>query len=133
MSGKATAFTYDGLSRRVSIASTPPGGGSATTSSYLWCGSHICQARRSGATTTRVNSSRAHRASPTTYGIDQIGSVRRAFASTSSAPAYSYDPYGVPLQGTAPVTDFVYAGMFYNADSGLYLTRYRAYDPMAGR
>src|SRR5262249_40230875 len=41
--------------------------------------------------------------------------------------------YGVPLQGTAPATDFVYAGMFYNADSGLYLTNYRAYDPVAGR
>jgi RHS repeat-associated protein len=59
--------------------------------------------------------------------------VRRAFASTSSAPAYSYDPYGVPLQATAPLTDFVYGGMFYNADSGLYLTLYRAYDPVAGR
>jgi RHS repeat-associated protein len=70
---------------------------------------------------------------PFYYGIDQIGSVRRAFASPTSAPAYSYDPYGVPLQATAPVTDFVYGGMFYNADSGLYLTTYRAYDPAAGR
>jgi RHS repeat-associated protein len=70
---------------------------------------------------------------PYYYGIDQIGSVRRAFASTSSAPAYSYDAYGVPLQATAPVTDFVYAGTFYNADSGLYLTKYRGYDPVAGR
>ncbi|MBS0219679.1 MAG: hypothetical protein JSR91_02960 [Proteobacteria bacterium] len=58
--------------------------------------------------------------------------MRRA-SSPSSAPAYSYDPYGIPLQGTAPVTDFVYGGMFYNADSGLYLTKYRAYDPVAGR
>jgi RHS repeat-associated protein len=32
-----------------------------------------------------------------------------------------------------PLTDFVYAGMFYNADSGLYLTQYRAYDAVAGR
>jgi RHS repeat-associated protein len=67
------------------------------------------------------------------YGIDQIGSVRRVFASTSSAPAYGYDPYGTPLQATAPLTDFVYGGMFYNADSGLYLTKYRAYDPVTGR
>jgi RHS repeat-associated protein len=59
--------------------------------------------------------------------------VRRVFASTTSAPAYGYDPYGVPLQGTAPTTDFVYAGMFYNADSGLFLTNYRAFDPVAGR
>jgi hypothetical protein len=44
--------------------------------------------------------------------------VRRVFASAASAPAYSYDPYGNALQGTAPLTDFNYAGMFYNADSG---------------
>jgi RHS repeat-associated protein len=55
------------------------------------------------------------------------------FASTSSAPAYSYDSYGNALQTIAPVTDFNYAGMFYNADSGLYLTQYRVYDPVAGR
>ena len=72
-------------------------------------------------------------AQPYYYGPDQIGSVRRVFASASSAPAYAYDPYGNPLQGTAPLTDFNYAGMFYNADSGLYLTQYRAYDPVAGR
>jgi RHS repeat-associated protein len=70
---------------------------------------------------------------PYYYGVDQIGSVRRVFASASSAPAYSYDPYGNPLQATAPLTDFGYAGMLYNADSGLDLTRYRAYDPVAGR
>ena len=72
-------------------------------------------------------------AQPYYYGPDQIGSVRRVFASTASAPAYSYDPYGNALQGTAPLTDFNYAGMFYNADSGLYLTQYRAYDPVSGR
>jgi RHS repeat-associated protein len=59
--------------------------------------------------------------------------VRRVFASASSAPAYGYDPYGNALQATAPLTDFGYAGMFTNADSGLYLTRYRAYDPATGR
>ena len=59
--------------------------------------------------------------------------MRRVFASAASAPAYSYDPYGNALQGTAPLTDFNYAGMFYNVDSGLYLTQYRAYDPVSGR
>jgi RHS repeat-associated protein len=59
--------------------------------------------------------------------------VRRVFASATSAPAYGYDPYGNALQGTAPLTDFNYAGMFYNADSGLYFTQFRAYDPLMGR
>jgi RHS repeat-associated protein len=138
VSGKATAFTYDGLGRRVTIASTPPGGGSATTTSYLWCGSVICQARNAGNTAIRSYYSEGELVpgtpnQPFYYGKDQIGSVRRAFASTSSAPACSYDPYGIPLQATAPVTDLVYAGMFFNADSGLYLTKNRVFDPVAGR
>src|SRR4029078_10169812 len=67
------------------------------------------------------------------YGQDHLGSVRRVFASTVSAPAYSFSPYGQPLQGTTPLTDFGFAGMLYNPDSGLYLTNFRAYDPVAGR
>ncbi len=72
-------------------------------------------------------------AQPYYYGPDQIGSVRRVFASASSAPAFGYDPWGNALQTSGFLTDFNYAGMFYNADSGLYLTQYRAYDPVAGR
>jgi hypothetical protein len=37
-------------------------------------------------------------AQPYYYGPDQIGSVRRVFASASSAPAYGYDPYGNALR-----------------------------------
>ncbi len=135
--GKQTAFTYDGLGRRRTIASTPPGGGSATTTAYLWCGENICQARDGSNTPIRSYYEEGEYVpgGPQTlyYGLDQIGSVRRVFASTTSATAYGYDPYGLPLQVTAPPTDFVYAGMFYNADSGLYLTNYRAYDPIGGR
>jgi RHS repeat-associated protein len=106
--------------------------------SYIWCGSKICQARNASNSPIRGYYSEGEYLPGTSsqsyyYGLDQIGSVRRVFASTTSAPAYGYDPYGSALQNTAPLTDFNYAGMFYNADSGLYLTRYRAYDPMAGR
>jgi len=137
-SGKATAFSYDGLSRRTAIASTPTGGSGTVTTSYIWCGARICQARNASGATTKEYFSEGEfvpgsPAQPYYYGPDQIGSVRRVFASTSSAPAYSYDPYGNALQPTAPLTDFNYAGLFYNADSGLYLTQYRAYDPVSGR
>jgi RHS repeat-associated protein len=67
------------------------------------------------------------------YGVDQIGSVRRAFIDSSMAPEYEFDPYGAALLPTARVTDFGYAGMFFHHASGLYLTQYRAYDPVAGR
>ncbi len=136
--GKQTGFAYDGLDRRTAISSTPAGGGSAVTTSYLWCGSRPCQARNGTNAVTRGYYAEGELvpgapAQPYYYGSDQLGSVRRAFASTSSAPAYGYDPYGNALQATAPLTDFGYAGMLYNADSGLYLTQYRAYNPVAGR
>lgn len=135
--GKQTAFAYDGLSRRTTITSTPAAGSPVATS-YIWCGTGICQARNAGNAATRNYYSEGELASgspsqPYYYGPDQIGSVRRAFASTSSAPAYSYDPYGNALQTTAPATDFAYARMFFSADSGLYLTQYRAYDAVAAR
>ncbi len=137
-SGKATAFSYDGLSRRTAIASTPTGGGSTVTTSYLWCGARLCQAHNASNAITREYFAEGEflPGSPSQtyyYGPDQIGSVRRVFASTSSATAYGYDPYGNALQPTTPLTDFNYAGMFFNADSGLYLTQYRAYDPLSGR
>jgi len=136
--GKATAFAYDGLGRRVSIAETPPAGGTPVTTSYLWCGDALCQARDGSNVTTRSYYDEGEfvpgaPGQPYFYGIDQLGSVRRAFASASSAPAYAYDPYGVPLSGPAPVTDFGFAGLFNHQASGLNLTLYRAYDPIAGR
>ena len=138
LSGKQTTFAYDGLSRRTAIASTPVGGGGTVTTSYVWCGARICQARNASDAVTRGYYTEGEfvpgsPAQPYYYGPDQLGSVRRVFASASSAPAYGYDPYGNALQTTAPLTDFGYARMIYNADSGLYLTQYRAYDPNAGR
>jgi RHS repeat-associated protein len=38
----------------------------------------------------------------------------------------------VPLQTTAPLTDFGYAGLITEPDSGLGLATYRAYDPRVG-
>jgi RHS repeat-associated protein len=125
-----------GLGRRTSITSTPAGG-SAVTTSYLWCGSRISQARNAAGAVTRSYYAEAEYlpgpAQPLYYAPDQLGTVRRGFAGPTNAPAYAYDPYGQKLQAGAPLTDFTYAGMFANADSGLYLTKYRAYDPAAGR
>jgi len=134
MPGKATAFAYDGLGRRTAITSTPGGGGSPVTTSYIWCGSEPCQARDSGNAVTRsyYDEGEFLPGSPAQsyyYAPDRIGSVRRVFGATGS-PTYDYDPYGVPLQTTAAVTDFGYAGMFGNPDSGLGLTWYRGYDPV---
>jgi RHS repeat-associated protein len=135
--GKQTAFAYDGAGRRIAISSTPAGGPTATAS-YVWCNESLCQARNAGGATKRAYYDEGELvpgapAQSYYYGIDQLGSVRRSFASTGGAPAYAFDPYGRALQGTAPLTEFGYAGMLYNVESGLYLTNFRAYDPFAGR
>ncbi len=136
MGATLTAFAYDGLGRRIQITSTPPGGGTATTTNYVWCGMRLCEARSSGGAATKGYYAEGEyavgSAASAYYAPDRLDSVRRVFTSTSS-PTYDYDPYGAPLQTTAPVTDFNYAGMFYNADSGLYLATYRPYDPTPGR
>ena len=129
MPGKQTAFTYNGMGERVAITATPAGGGSAVTISYIWCGLKPCQARDASNTVTREYLAEGEYVPGTTpvslyYGSDQIGTVRRVFSSDGTAPSYAYDAYGDPLQSTAPVTDFTYAGMFANADSGLALTQY---------
>lgn len=135
--GKQTAFAYDGLGRRTAITSTPSGGGPVTTG-YVWCGVRLCQARNGSNALTRAYFDEGEFVAGTTaqslfYGPDKLGSVRRVFASTTSAPAYNYDPYGNALQTTSRLTDFGYEQMFYNSESGLYLTPYRAYDPVTGR
>ncbi|MFX7914655.1 RHS repeat-associated core domain-containing protein, partial [Acinetobacter baumannii] len=53
--------------------------------------------------------------------------------SDGTAPAYDYDPYGTPLQSTAPITDFGYASLFTAGNIGLNLATFRAYDPATGR
>jgi RHS repeat-associated protein len=105
--------------------------------SYIWCGARPCQARNASNAVTRAYYAEGEftPGSPAVsayYAPDQIGSVRRVFTS-ASAPVYDYDPYGAPLQTTSPATDFGWAGMFNQADAGLYLTPARAYSPVLGR
>jgi len=65
---------------------------------------------------------------------DQLGSVRRVYDGTSAlTSAFDYDPWGrVTVAAGASLPKFGYAGYFYHPPSGLWLTKYRAYDPDLG-
>ena len=66
--------------------------------------------------------------------FDHLGSVREVTDRNGNVVSrYDYDPFGrlTINQGTAP--RFGFAGYFYHAPSGLYLTKFRAYDPDLAR
>jgi len=71
------------------------------------------------------------------YTRDHLGSVRELCdGSGNKLTRYSYDPYGRTtasyISGSTNAT-FQYARMYTHQTSGLYLTKYRAYDPNTGR
>jgi RHS repeat-associated protein len=138
--GVHSSFAYDGLGRRIAITDTASG--RTTRTHYVWCGRQICQSRNGVTSVQRLYYPEGEVIAASKesfyYGPDQVGSVRDVFASSpafSMVQSYDYDPYGDPTTSRAsgPLTDFRYAGMFYHSDSGLYLTRYRAYDPRTSR
>jgi len=138
--GYTTAISYDGLGRRIAIATTT--GGVATTLHYGWCGAALCQERTATDAVARrylaegeadlVNNNALF------YATDHLGSVRDVVSLPSGLIAnhFDYDPYGnvtTALGSHLTYTDFRYAGLFYLQTSGLYLATNRAYDPTVGR
>src|SRR5262249_7061883 len=66
---------------------------------------------------------------------DHVGSVRLLSGQQGTAmQRLGYDPFGLPSNPTRPDSiSFGYGGMLFDNDAGLYLTRFRAYDPELGR
>jgi len=137
-SGGATSnFAYDGLSRRVSIIEKNSGGTVTSTKLYLWTGSEIAEERSSGTTVTKRFFPQGEQQSGTDYYYtkDHLGSIREMLNSSGSIVArYSYDPYGrTTLVSGTNLATFQYDHYYVHSTSGLYLTRYRAFDPNTGR
>lgn len=136
VAGDSSTFVYDGLGRRTTITRISPASAASSTA-LIWCGTVLCQSRNSADNaidrTYYDQGEYVAGAGGTAilYGLDQLGSVRRAF-SNSSSPAYDYDPFGSQA-ATTRATDFGYAGMYQDKGTGLYLTLYRAYDAQKGR
>ena len=137
----STKFSYDGLGRRVAITETS--GTTSSTTKYQWCGSRICRGFAAGGATlsSYYDEGETLPASGQLiyYGPDQLGSPRNyavfnSATKKATVEALDFDPFGNALTSpAAPLPDFRFAGMLYHANSGLYLTQYRAYDPSIAR
>ena len=134
---RKTEFKYDGRSRRIAIIET--NGTTRIETRYGWCGDRICQARdgndqpiayyfEEGAFRPQEDIKKEY------YAKDHLGSIRDVLNEADhSIGRYDYDPYGQFIGVPTQKSGFAYAGMYYHGPSGLYLTRYRAYDPRDGR
>lgn len=106
---------------------------------YVWAGEELIQERNG--TTPSTITRRYYPTGVNDNGIvyyttrDHLGSVREVHtASGALAARYKYDPYGNrTLTAGTYASDVAFAGYFFHAPSGLYLTHYRAYDPRIGR
>lgn len=154
---QVTSFVYDGLSRRV--ASLAGAGAKAPikisafpdflraphpitvsrSMTYIWCGDTLCGSQGPGGSGHSYYPEGEYIAGVGTslyYQQDHLGSVRDVVSGSTGrrVASFDYDPYGNPVQtGGTVSTDFRYAGMFYDQQDGLYLTKYRAYSPALGR
>jgi RHS repeat-associated protein len=129
-------FRYDGFGRRIAIVSS--GAAGSTEMHYLWCGDVLCQGRDSNGVVTRRYFPEGELSYGTQfyYAQDHLGSVRDVLNGQTgyAVASFDYDPYGNPTRTSGNASpDFRYAGMFYEENTGLYLTQYRVYDPSSGR
>ena len=134
--GKKTEFKYDGQGRRVAVIEIE--GGKRVETRYTWCGARVCAARDgNGQPLAYYHAEGVYRPAAKKkefYAKDHLGSVRDVLDEKGNLLArYDYDPYGQITNAPQTSPEFGYAGMQYHAPSGLYLTKYRVYDPKDGR
>jgi RHS repeat-associated protein len=136
-----TQFVYDGFGRRVEIIEGETDGVVTSRQRFLFYGNKMLEARGAdGVTVLRQYNRQGFvdaSGTPHYYMRDHLGSIREVVNGAGTVEArYDYDPYGntTKVQGAAGVdTDLGYGGYYYHRPSGLYLTKYRAYDPTLGR
>lgn len=141
--GHRSEFGYDGMGRRFQIRELDPDQTQAlqvtSDKKYLWDGVEIVEERdATGAMVNKRFYIQGFVDSDGTilfYTRDHLGSVRELTDNAQAVRArYDYDPYGrmTKVQGDRD-SAFTYTGHFWHAQSGLNLTKNRAYDPNLGR
>lgn len=135
-SSNRTEFTYDGLSRRVTVVEKS-GETINSTKSFIWVGNEIAEERNASNTVTKRFYRMGEQVSSTNYYYtrDHLGSVREMTDVTGQVRArYDYDAYGIRTKSTGDLdTDWGFTGHYYHQPSNLSLTLYRAYAATDGR
>jgi RHS repeat-associated protein len=137
---RSTFFSYDGFGRRVGIREIVDGV-EVSDKRYLWCDFEICEERTLvGGVIKRYFPQGFKVETGETIGKyfytkDHLGSVRELIDDAGTVRArFNYDPYGSRSRIAGDLNaDFGFAGYFFYAATGLWLAKFRAYDPKLGR
>jgi RHS repeat-associated protein len=108
-----------------------------STKQFIWNGNTMAEERDASNVVTRRFYSEGEQISGTSYYYtrDHLGSVREMAGPAGAIHAqYDYNMFGVraKVQGDLDAS-LGFTGHYYHAPSGLYLTLYRAYDPLSNR
>ncbi len=138
VTGHRSEFVYDGLGRRVEVIERN-GTSLVSDTKYLWVGGDIGESRtQDGSITLQRYFGQGMIDSDGVqlfYTRDHLGSLRELVDAQQNVRArYDYDPFGrvTKIAGDRDGL-FLYTGHMWHAASGLYLTRFRAYNPDLGR
>ena len=108
------------------------------TTLYLYAGLNVLYEKnlQTGAATKHVYADGQQVAAITTAGTfflsqDELGSTRLVTSGSSKVFSSDYVPYGVEYGATGSEA-YMYAGMLYDAVTGLYYDNARFYDPAPG-
>jgi RHS repeat-associated protein len=130
-------FQYDGRNRRIQIVEKS-GGVVTSRKKFLWVSNVIAEERDStGATVAKRYFDEGVKIGSAKYFYtkDHIESIRELTDSTGAVVArYDYDPYGNrhKMEGSGE-SEFGFTGHYLHAQSGLNLTKYRAYNADIGK
>ncbi len=133
-----TKFAYDGFGRRTRITQMA-GTTVLSDKSYFWCGTNICletDAKNHNAITKRYFPEGVVQGGhPFYYALDNLNSVRELVDSLGVVQAsYDYDPFGArQALISSENSDFGFAGLFHDSQSGVDLAVHRPYSAALGR